>query len=409
MRPLAISVLLLATAAMAQAPSISFFSNIRDLRVAAPGRQNYFVVDEELWQHARPDLADLRLFDGNLQVPYALTIERGGVSSAETEARILNLGSVGGQTEFDIDAGGVPEYDHVRLQLETKNFVSSASVMGKDAPGPHPGTALGSSTLYDFSNENLGSNFALKLRPVSFRYLHVRISGNVRPQDVKGATVSNLQEQKARWTNVGSCTAPQNRGRLTVISCYVAPTVPVDRLQFQIDPQQVNFRRTVSITEAQAMQVTGGEVSRVRITRGGTTVTSEDLAIEVDGRAAGNFNVTIDNADNPPLNVSSVQPLSIERRVYLDPQAASALKLYYGDPRLAAPVYDYAKFFHADASAARAEPGPGSPNPAYTGRPDERPWSERHKAILWIAMLLAVAVLAVLALRGFMSPGNPQA
>ena len=35
--------------------------------------------------------------------------------------------------------------------------------------------------------------------------------------------------------------------------------------------------------------------------------------------------------------------------------------------------------------------------------------SERHKAILWIAMLLAVAVLALLALRGFMSPGKPQA
>ena len=77
--------------------------------------------------------------------------------------------------------------------------------------------------------------------------------------------------------------------------------------------------------------------------------------------------------------------------------------------RLAAPVYDYAKFFHADPSAAQAELGPGASNPAYTGRPDERPWSERHKAILWIAMLVAVAVLALLALRGFMSTGNPQA
>jgi len=44
--------------------------------------------------------------------------------------------------------------------------------------------------------------------------------------------------------------------------------------------------------------------------------------------------------------------------------------------------------------------GPGSHNPAYTGRPDDRPWSERHQVILWIAMLLAVALLAVLAIRG---------
>ncbi|PYV86578.1 MAG: hypothetical protein DMG90_20875, partial [Acidobacteria bacterium] len=151
------------------------------------------------------DLADLRLFDGSTQVPYAVTLERGGVSSAETPAKILNLGSVAGKTEFDLDSAGIPEYDHVRLQLESKNFVSNATVMGKDAPGKSAGTLLGSSTLYDFSTENLGSNFTLKVHPVSFRYLHVRISGSVRPQDVKGATISNLQEQKARWTKVGSC------------------------------------------------------------------------------------------------------------------------------------------------------------------------------------------------------------
>ena len=39
-------------------------------------------------------------------------------------------------------------------------------------------------------------------------------------------------------------------------------------------------------------------------------------------------------------------------------------------------------------------------NEAYSGRPDDRPWSERHNAVLWLAMILAVAVLAALAIRG---------
>jgi len=408
MRFFAFTILLCAVLDLVQSPQLSFLSNVRDVRIATPERQNYFVVDEELWQHARPDLSDLRLFDGETQVPYAMTIERGGVSSAETQARILNLGSVGGQTEFDLDAGGISEYDHVRLQLETKNFVSNASVTGKDAPAQGHGTTLGNSTLYDFSAENLGSNFTLKLHPVSFRYLHVRISSNVRPQDVKSASISNLQEQKARWTKAGSCDAARNQGRATVISCFVAPVVPVDRIQFQIDPQQVNFRRAVSITETQGLQAASGEIGRVRITRGGATVTSEDLNIDVGGRPAGHFSVTIDNADNPPLRVISVQPVSIERRIYFDPQTANVIKLYYGDPRLAAPIYDYAKFFHADASATQAELSPGSTNPAYTTRPDERPWSERHKAILWLVMLAAVAVLLVLALRGLASATKSQ-
>ena len=44
--------------------------------------------------------------------------------------------------------------------------------------------------------------------------------------------------------------------------------------------------------------------------------------------------------------------------------------------------------------------GAESQNPNYTGRPDERPWSERHKWVMWGAMMLAVMVLAILALKG---------
>ena len=108
----------------------------------------------------------------------------------------------------------------------------------------------------------------------------------------------------------------------------------------------------------------------------------------------------MDNGDNPPLAISGVHLLSVERRVYFDPQGKSQLKLYYGDEKLGAPVYDYARFFKADPAAAKAELGPGAHNEAYNGRPDSRPWSERHKAVLWLAMVLAVVVLAALAIRG---------
>ena len=96
----------------------------------------------------------------------------------------------------------------------------------------------------------------------------------------------------------------------------------------------------------------------------------------------------------------SVQPLSLERRIYFDPQGKTTLTLYYGDEKLSPPVYDYARFFHLDASAAEAQLGSGVQNPRYTGRPDDRPWSERHMGILWGAMVLAVLGLAVLAIRG---------
>src|SRR5262249_34511794 len=158
-------------------------------------------------------------------------------------------------------------------------------------------------------------------------------------------------------------------------------------------------RRSVTVEDSQKLQVAAGDVSRVRMNRGGTLVTDEDLAISVPDKA-GRLTVTIENGDNPPLKNLSADAQSLERRIYFDPQGKSTLALYYGDEKLAAPAYDYARFFHAAPSAAKADLGDGRHNQSYTGRPDDRPWSERHTAILWSAMLLAVAALAVVALQG---------
>ncbi|MGZ4733745.1 MAG: hypothetical protein ACXVZH_16555, partial [Terriglobales bacterium] len=133
---------------------------------------------------------------------------------------------------------------------------------------------------------------------------------------------------------------------------------------------------------------------------GGTTVVSEEMDVRIGGQSSGQLRITVDNGDNPPLSISGVELLSVERRVYFAPQGRSLLKLYYGDDKLDAPIYDYARFFKADPAAAKAELSAGAHNQAYTGRPDDRPWSERHKAVLWLAMLLAVIVLAALAIRG---------
>jgi len=388
--------------------AIPYFTNVREVRIAEPGRQNFIIVDEELWNHSRLDLADLRLYDEQTPVQYALSEQRAGVSSEESAARILNLGATAGHTEFDVDVEGIAEYDRVRLRLDAHDFVATASVSGGNAPGKTAEVQLSPSTLYDFSKEQLGSNSEIKLPTSSFRYLHIKLSRGILPQQVRAATIFNLREQQASWTKVGSCSGPQASQRFTVITCTLPSKVPLNRVEFRIPPEQVNFRRAVTIEDAAESLVSSGEISRVRVNRGGTLVTHEDLAVNLSG-SYGQITINIDNADNPPLTLSSVQPLTLERRIYFDPAGKSGIRLYYGDPGLAAPTYDYARFLHVDASAAQAQLGPGMHNAEYTGRPDERPWSERHGTVLWSAMIAAVLILSVLALRGLKAgTGQPR-
>lgn len=388
---------------------ISYFARMRDVVIATPDQQNYLVVDGDIWSHARPDLADLRLYDGTNQVPYELKAETAGTSSQQVEGKLLNLARHGDHTEFDLDVAPVTEYNRIRLTLDRKDFLVTASAEGRDlraggaaAPWPSP------STLFDFSREDLGSNSTITLPNWSFRYVHVRLSPGVLPAEVKRATVAKFEEKQAQWTDAGTCRVGDSEKRNTVIHCDVPDKTPIDQIRFEVQPERVNFRRSVSVADEKRLQVAAGSISRIRMNRGGTTVDSEDLAISVYGDHSARLTVTVENGDDPPLAFQAVRPQSIQRRLYFEPQGRTILRLYYGDEKLAAPIYDYAKFFREDRAAVQAQLEPATPNAAFTGRPDVRPWSERHKAVLWLVMLLAVALLTTLAVRGLRAEAGPS-
>jgi hypothetical protein len=406
MKVLATALLLLGVTILSE-PNPAFFRYTRDIHIEAPARQNYFVVDSAIWQHARSDLADLRLYDGSVQVPYMLTAEQAVNSSQQREAKIFNLGVVRGEIEFDLDMRDLPEYDRVTLRLSAKNFVATAHVEGMQELGRKPSAQLGTSTVYDFSRENLGSSSVVRFPTATFPYLHIRLGPGITPNAVLGASIANVRESKARWRVTGTCAGPKQAGRATEISCRPDPGVPVGRIQFDVPPDRINFQRRVLVLDAKDKPVAGGTISRIRINRGSTQVSSEELFLNVSSAPApGTITIKIDNGDDPPLAFASVVLQTLERRVYFDPRGSRALKLYYGAAKLEPPVYDYAKFFRQEENSSEARLEPETLNAAYAGRPDDRPWSERHKSVLWIAMLIAVAILSGLAIRGLRSSGS---
>ena len=221
-------------------------------------------------------------------------------------------------------------------------------------------------TLYDFTREELGSNPVLKLPPSSFRYLHVKLSAGISPAQVKGASVYNLQETKAVWTSVGSCSAPSQIARTTVFNCNVAAACSGGSGPLPGGSEASEFPASGSFSDANDHHYgASGEITRVRMNRGGTTVVSEEMDVPIASTVPDQLKITVDNGDNPPLAISGVQLLSVERRVYFDPQGNSCAQALLWRRQTLSPVYDYARFFKADAAAVRAELGPGAHNPAY--------------------------------------------
>ena len=113
--------------------------------------------------------------------------------------------------------------------------------------------------------------------------------------------------------------------------------------------------------------------------------------------------VIIHNGDDAPLRITRARLQQYERRIYYDCDAGASLALYYGDQKLTSPVYEYAKLFQSNVNAEQTQMGAEEANAGYTGRPDDRPWSERHPSVLWAALLAAVAILGGIAVRSLKS------
>jgi hypothetical protein len=395
------TLLTVATLTLFASASIPYFKYFREVQGTGSG-QHYVVIDETVWQNARPDLGDLRLYaPDNHEIPYALAEQRGDSSTEQKEVKVLQPGAVGDKTQFFLDMEGLAEYDRIELKLKTRNFVSKVQVEGQDDLHGTRWATLANSIIYDLSDDNLGGNTTLRLPVTRYRYLRITLEGAVKASDIEAATADIRQEEKAVWRNIPGEPGREERGKDTVFTFSVPANVPVERIVFTIDPAQPNFRRQIE-TEAESKGEksgwpTSGELSRVHMVRHGQKIDFERSTLDLGGIRPEKLKVTIHNGDDPPLKITGVHLEQYERRLYFS--SSEAPHLYYGDEKLDAPVYDYAKLFQAEAAAAPAKLGPEQTNTAYTGRPDERPWSDKHPAVLWIAIGAAVLVLGVLALR----------
>ena len=394
----------LLAALLVSIPSISYFNHQRQMQSINSSGQHYAVVDETLWQHARPNLDDLRIYSAEKEIPYRLTTEQGSSEIEQRQCRVLQPGMVGGKTQFLLDMSGVPEYDRIELMLGTKNFVAHAHAEGQDDPHGAKWAVLGTTTLYDLSDEKLGRNYALQIPLTTYKYLRVTVDSPVKPSDVESGTAGITRAQKAVWRDLSSDPMRTQQGKDTVLTFSVPGNVPVERVSLSIDPAQRNFLRGMEVQGDKGGWFGSGDISRVHMQRNGQKIDTERTSLDLRGTTQGAMKVIIHNGDDAPLKITGARLQQYERRIYFDADSGAQPKIYYGDAKLETPIYDYAKLFQKDANAAQVQLGAEEANAAYTGRPDDRPWSERHPAVLWVAVIAAVLILGSIALRSMKAP-----
>jgi hypothetical protein len=398
----ALSAIILAVGA-----SPSYFKYRRQVHAINSAGQQYFVADEAVWRHARPDLNDVRMYAAEKEIPYKMTVEIGGSETEQKQFRVLQPASIGGKTQFLLDMSGVDEYDRIHLTLATKNFIAHARVEGQDDAHGSKWALLGTTTLYDLSDEKLGSNSTLQIPLCAFKFLRITVDSAVKPSDIKNGTAGATRAQKAVWRDVTSPSRLEQGGKETVITFDVPANTPVERLTLDIDPAQPNFCRQIQIRGSKDEMYGSDQISRIHMLRNGQKVDVERTTVGLCGNCAGTLKAVIQNGDDPPLKISGAHLQQWERRIYFDADAGERLWIYYGDEKLGPPEYDYAKLFEKASHVEPVALDPEVNNAAYIPRPDDRPWSEQHPALLWAAILAAVLILGAVAVRSLQTTAKP--
>lgn len=423
--------LLLATSAFAQSKLTATNAEPRYFHYESPvklsagaGPAACALLTPQVFAHAAPSLTDLRLYAGGQEVPYAETLSQASAPGSEA-ARVLNLGLQGGGLRgghivFDLE---MPEraYTEVNLDLDAKDFLATAKVSGS-AGLAGASTELGQFTLFDLTGQRLSRSTTIGLQESTFRYLHVDLAmspaaGSALPVTasmVRGAEIPPSREAQTLYTAIASAAPTVDAaGHRTVASFQLPAHVPVERVRFVLAQGfKGNFSRAVRVSaRPEGLPEPGrrpsdeeltGEISRVEMVRAGRPI--HELQLTVPATLGANMQsgaavtVAVEDGDDKPLQIASVELEMRERKLCFDAPAA-APALFYGDPELRAPVYDYARFFSPTASVRAATLEPELANPLYAPRPDERPFTDRHPDLLWVALLLVVGVLGVVAFR----------
>ena len=397
----------------APSPEIRYFHYERSIETPPQtAGQTCAVLSSAIFSHAATQLTDLRLYRDNSETPYVLQ-KSAPVTPSQQQIAPLNLGLRAGQTVFDL-AMPAGRYRDLELAITGHDFIATVTVSGSQQQASAQ-TRLGSFTIFDLTRQRLGRSTVLHLPDSDFRFLHFSVVGPIAPENISGLSVERMPASEAQYQTVAETSQVTTKGRDTVIEFSVPSHTPVDRIVFVPAAVPTSFSRDVRISvspispqrssdavESPQRVAAYGNYLRVHRLQDGHRLDEERLSIpapETEFDTPAKWAITIENRDDAPIQVSSMRLEMLERSLCFDASDAAGYTLYYGDSALAAPRYDYASLFVLQSNASKANVGPERANPDYQDRPDSRPFTERHPALLWAALAIVILLLGAVALR----------
>ena len=389
----------------------------------ASGQTARLALDNNVWDNSvGPDLRDLRIIrDETDDIGYVAYVPQEPEPQVEkTSARVFNIAKRGQEaSEMTLDLGeGPPITNRIHVRTLARNFGCAVTVEGSDDNKTWK-TIRKDAAIFDFGGDIQRQFTTVTIPDTRMRYLRVVVAAppNAGPIDLDGADV---YQEKAREKSdlpllvslpvINRSEAQQMRETWVTLDLG-ARHLPVRTVTF-VTPQE-NFSRPVRVETSDDNKhwqpAGGGAIFRFRTDR----YREERLAVTFPEAFGRYILVKIENGDDPPLPVTRVEVQGRPRYIYFPFEAGKQYRLFYGNPDARSPHYDYATVFAKVDRRAALDTRLGEPqeNPRFIATRAAKPvlpWVERNQWVLYVALIVAVIGLGLVALKALKKPEKPE-
>ena len=376
-----------------------------------PAEEPRFVsvlVSDAVTAAAARDWADLRVIDeAAREVPYVLEVRDARERREWRAARLLDPGFVPGQySQAVLDLGPDPGvHNAVVLELGGTEDIQAGLQIAVSDDGQSWQIAAESVPIFRLREASRGERTDAAYPASRARYVRLRILEGRRQVAMTSARVAHEVVTLAERAPAGVALAPAPPDGQSNESVWVSARDGTERrvaeIRFETSAPQLS--RPVAIETADEhdrwRQVATGEIRRV------PGSADRRLSIQFPEAVGRRWRVTVRNGDDPAVaDLAPVLYVS-PRRVVFRQEPGHTYRLIYGHARPARPGYDLARLTSPEVLAAAAPAALGVPvvNADFV---DATPWTERHPAVVWVAVAAAVLLLGAMAVRTLRSSAS---
>ncbi|HET8647451.1 MAG TPA: DUF3999 family protein, partial [Vicinamibacteria bacterium] len=369
--------------------------------------------DRDVYERARRDLGDLRVFDeAGDQVPYLLETAGEDPFPETRRPRLLNRTFLRGRSSsVTLDFGGPVLKSELTLELSGHNFRRRVTVEGRNRHDREWEALTDGGYVFALPAPHAARYETVALPENNFQFLKVTVHAGpddqdpieirqawTRPQERRRPreqevplSLRVVEDARAHETqllvDLGARHQPFRGLRLDVADGRFFRGVTVEARSDPAHPADAPYWRPLAEATVYRYQ----EAGRAH----------EQLRIDVCGRER-QLRLRIHNRDDRPLQLRAAALLVPIERLVFDAEPGRAYALTYGSEALDAPVYDVARTVRDPAlwvaQASEGRLGPPAHRPAAAAL---APWTERHPRLVWAGLGVLVLLLGTI-LGGYM-------